>query len=228
MLKLVFFLLWVHGDNNWEKLANMMLRVMWWFLWWKSHYKLRRATIDKAILCLISALCSSCSFIQIEKGGNKKHTATDYWETLSWVLLRCMKFNPFSLLFLMKDYWLLSLSFRMDMPSFWGAMFFSYCRSANYSALVKTQLLLVALHMVVFFLYFLCFMTIYILLQTSLASCYLVSCHCEGWTGTYWYWCLAHYWNNSREKEYRIQVVYKLTPVCLLLAYGLIKIHSSQ
>ena len=121
MLKLVFFLLWVLGDNNWEKLANMMLRVMWWFLWWKSHYKLRRATIHKAILCLISALCSSCSFIQIEKGGNKKHTATDYWETLSWVLLGCMKFNPFSFLFLMKDYYHFLL--KMDKSSFWDIVF---------------------------------------------------------------------------------------------------------
>ena len=42
-----------------------------------------RATVDKAILCLIYALCSSCSVIQIEKGANKEHTPTDYLETLS-------------------------------------------------------------------------------------------------------------------------------------------------
>ena len=169
MLKLVFFLYWVISDNNWEKLANIMLRVMWWFLWWKNHYKLQRATIDKAILCLIYALCSSCSLIQIEKGANKERTATNYWETLSWVLLECMKFNPFCFLFLMKDYYHFLLKWTCQVSEVLCFYFYLYCRSANCSAIVTTQLILVALHMVVFFVHIsfvsqLCFMTFYSLL----------------------------------------------------------------
>ena len=67
----------------------------------------------------------------------------------------------------MKDYYHILLKWTCQVSEV-----FFFCRSANYSALV-TQLILVALHMVVFFVHIsfvsqLCFMTFYSLLQASL------------------------------------------------------------
>ena len=74
----------------------------------------------------------------------------------------------------MKDYYHFLLKWTCQVSEVLCFYFYFYCRSANYSALVTTQLILVALHMVVFFVHIsfvsqLCFMTFYSLLQASLA-----------------------------------------------------------
>ena len=53
----------------------------------------------------------------------------------------------------MKDYYHFLLKWTCQVSEVLCFYFYLYCRSANYSALVTTQLILVALHMVVFFVH---------------------------------------------------------------------------